>query len=449
MAELGHPGRMGRAQIVGADHTYAQSHACESYPVPGYGTGVQHQLGQLPAADRLRLRHPADLAVARGLGDVPGGGVRRGAADHDRGGQPGRPGVAGDQPDRLGDQAPPARLRMGPVADLGPRGVAAQPLQPDRAEAAAVVGVGDAPDHAGAAGGELPGGLQVAQRVGAGVGAGQGDQPVPGPRVGAGLDDPLGVGLGERPQHQPGPAARPGPARGAAYAGRPGSCVATQPSASSPRWSSSRRTVPSKTNPAAAATRREPQLPTTARQRSVVSPEHVEGVVPDQPDRALIIDRPRAPGCSTNPISAQPGSSSRRFTRPQCWRTPSRSASTVQASPARRSSRSGPGRRSPRRRAAGSRRPGSGTLVVQRIVSGSRLCSTIAGRSLAAVARSVTPAAWSTRIGTPSGNGPGVRRGSRGRTGHGPIQPAAHRDGNAFTRRAVIRRCVGFTTLHR
>ena len=195
-------------------------------------------------------------------------------------------GVAGDQPDGLGDRPAPPRLRVGPVADLRPRGVAAQALQPDRAEAAVVVGVGDAPDQPGAARGELPGGLQVAQGVGTGVRAGQRDQPVPGPRR---PSRPRRSGRRRTRRTAAAPArrraARPAPAPGAAYAGRPGSSWRPSRPPASPRWSSSRRTVPSKTNPAAAATRRDAQLPAIARQRSVVRPAHVEGVVPDQPDR--------------------------------------------------------------------------------------------------------------------------------------------------------------------
>ena len=46
---------------------------------------------------------------------------------------------------------------------------------------------------------------------------------------------------------------------------------------------------------------------------------------------------------------------------------------------------------------------GVGT-VVQRMVAGSRHCSTIAGRSASVCARSSTPASRSTRTGTASGN---------------------------------------------
>ena len=61
--------------------------------------------------------------------------------------------------------------------------------------------------------------------------------------------------------------------------------VAIQPSSSSPRCTSKRRTVPSKTKPTFAATRRDAQLPTTARHRMSLKPGDLESVVTDQLQR--------------------------------------------------------------------------------------------------------------------------------------------------------------------
>ena len=103
--------------------------------------------------------------------------------DHDRVDATARFGVLGDQADGFGDHAAAAGLRVGPVADLGPLGVPAEALKADRTQAAAIVGIGDAPHLAAASRRELPNGVEVCEGMGDLVRPGQRDQPVLGPFV--------------------------------------------------------------------------------------------------------------------------------------------------------------------------------------------------------------------------------------------------------------------------
>ena len=101
----------------------------------------------------------------------------------------------------------------------------------------------------------------------------------------------------------PRPGSSTGSSHGTGVRGSSRSNVATQPSTGVPRCTSSCRTVPSKTNPAAAATRRDAQLPAFARQRMADRPATPNPHAQTSLTEALISERPRAAGCSAKPIS--------------------------------------------------------------------------------------------------------------------------------------------------
>ena len=119
-------------------------------------------------------------------------------------------------------------------------------------------------------GGELAGVLQVAQGVGDGVRAGQADQPVPGPRVRARLDDPV-ASLDERPQYQPVAEQLDRHQPRGAYAVLPGH----RGDPAVPQRAALVEQAPHRAvedEPGRGRDPPRPQLPAIARQRSVVSP---------------------------------------------------------------------------------------------------------------------------------------------------------------------------------
>ena len=315
---------------------------------------------------------------------------------------------AGDDPDRFGDHSVAAGLGVGPVADLQPPRVAAEPLQADGPEAA-VLGVGDAPGPAGPAGRHLPDALQVARGVTGPVRLGQRDQPVRRDGIGAGLDDPTQIGLGERPEGDPvagqGRRWRPGADRPSGR--RRSSWPASRPAArrdgtagSEPsRRTGSRRPRPSAGSPSC---RPRPASGSPAR-RARRRRDHGRGAAPRSSPGV-----PAPPGAArSRPRRARARAGAGRCCRrttagPGPHRRAARSPRrTVHRPPSRTGSCSG--RLGPRSRR--SRPAGVGT-VVHRIVSGSRHCSMIPGMSASRWARSSTPAAGSTRTGTTSGNRP-------------------------------------------
>ena len=107
--------------------------------------------------------------------------------------------MPGHQPHRRGHQAAPARLRVGPVADLALD--PGRPVEPqDRAEQPVVVGVGDRPGDALAGGLELAALLDVLERVVERVRRRELPEPALAVRVRAALVDPRRVVHRDRPQ---------------------------------------------------------------------------------------------------------------------------------------------------------------------------------------------------------------------------------------------------------
>ena len=71
-------------------------------------------------------------------------------------------------------------------------------------------------------------------------------------------------------------------------------------------------------------------MPAFARQRMADSSATPKPQAQTSRTDALMSERPRAAGCSANPISPRPSPLIRSDTVPQNWRTPSRSAATTQ-----------------------------------------------------------------------------------------------------------------------
>ncbi len=174
-----------------------------------------------PRRSERRSRPVGDEAVGR---DHPvRGGIALGRADP----QPlqaetalvgGRERVPDRQAAGLAHHAPPAGVRVRPVADLGVP-AAREVEERDAADQLVGRGVRDRPADPGAGGQQLQPGREVVLGVGARVGVRQAPQPVPGALVGARLHDPLRVVGAPGPQrhllavhpggHQPVGARRP------------------------------------------------------------------------------------------------------------------------------------------------------------------------------------------------------------------------------------------------
>ena len=243
-----------------------------------------------------------------------------------------------------------AGVRMGPVADLAAPGVVGVALQTDRAEAASVVRVGDAPGQPVRCRCQLAGALEIAQRVPERVRPRQRDQPVLRAYVGAGLHDPPRSRSPNGRSTTRSPASTGGSSQPSDPRGSSAVMVASQPSSSSPRWLSNWRTRAVEAEP---GRRRDPAgAPVADHGPPAQQPQSadVEGVVADQPQGRA--HHPAAPGrrMQPEPHLGNPSASSRRSIEPAKRPAPvvelDRPAQSVAASASRRPPAGGtPGRR--------------------------------------------------------------------------------------------------------